>query len=366
MKISYFAEINLPSKNAYSIHVMKMCDALRDVTQNFDLYVFNQNRNFNIHKIYNCKNKFNIRDFKITNINFLKRIIFSIKLLNIFKKKNSENELIISRSILSGLLLALNDYKVILEIHHELSGLTKFLFFVAKNFNFFKRIKIIYISKNLQKKLNLNNSYLVLDDAVNLKDFKLKKKKVTIKNSCVYTGSFARGKGLERIVQISKILKKVKFYVYGDFSNSDFSERDLKKYPNILYKGYINYENIPKTLNKYKIVLMPYSNKVFARAKNLEITNYMSPMKLFDYMASKKIIIASNMPVYKHILNNKNSILISSESPVIWAKKISYVLKNFSEFSNLKKNAFIKVKNFTWDKRVNKIIKFSNDKFIKV
>ena len=107
------AEINLPSKSAYSIHVMKMSDALMDVANEFDLYVLNKNQNEEIHRIYNCKNRFNIKDFKITKANFFKRIMFSIKLLKIFKKKNSKNELIISRSILSGLLLALNKYKVV-------------------------------------------------------------------------------------------------------------------------------------------------------------------------------------------------------------------------------------------------------------
>ena len=362
MKISYLAEINLPSKSAYSIHVMKMSDALMKVAEEFNLYVLNKNQKEKIHQIYNCKNRFKINDFKITKVNFLKRIIFSIKLLKIFKKKKTKNELIISRSILSGILLASYKYNVVLEIHHELSGLTKLLFLISKNFNFFKEIKIIYISKNLHKKLNLDNRYLVLDDAVDLKDFDLKREKKEIENTCVYTGSFARGKGLETIIKISEILRKVDFHVYGDFSNSDFSEEDLKEYPNILYKGYINYKNIPKTLNKYKIALMPYSRKVYARAKNLEIGNYMSPMKLFDYMASKKIIIASKMPVYNHILNNKNSILLDSESPKLWAKKINYVLKNLSKFRNLKKNVFFKVKNFTWDKRVSKIKKFSNDK----
>ena len=46
---------------------------------------------------------------------------------------------------------------------------------------------------------------------------------------------------------------------------------------------------------------MPYSNKVF-KVKNIEVGRFMSPMKLFEYMASDGILMASNLKVYRHIL----------------------------------------------------------------
>jgi len=81
-------------------------------------------------------------------------------------------------------------------------------------------------------------------------------------------------------------------------------------------------------LSKYDILLLPYSNKVYVRSKSIETSQYMSPLKLFDYMASKKIIVASKMNVYRHILNKKNSILIESGSSNLWANKIENIFNN--------------------------------------
>ena len=81
-------------------------------------------------------------------------------------------------------------------------------------------------------------------------------------------------------------------------------------------------------LKRYEVLLMPYSNKVFGRGKNLEIGKYMSPMKLFDYLASGSIIIASKLDVYKHILNKKNSILVEEHKIEQWAKQINLVFNN--------------------------------------
>ena len=73
---------------------------------------------------------------------------------------------------------------------------------------------------------------------------------------------------------------------------------------------------------------MPYSDKVYVRSSNLETGKYMSPLKLFEYMAAKKIIIARDLKVYSHILNNKNSILISSSNAQNWSTKIKFIFKN--------------------------------------
>ena len=60
---------------------------------------------------------------------------------------------------------------------------------------------------------------------------------------------------------------------------------------------------------------MPYQNKVYGRGKNLELGNFMSPMKMFDYLASGNLIIASNLKVYSQILkNNFNSFLVTSNN----------------------------------------------------
>ena len=52
-KIYYIAELNLPSKSAYSIHVMKMCEAFSKLKYDINLFVIN-NKNINqVNKKYN-------------------------------------------------------------------------------------------------------------------------------------------------------------------------------------------------------------------------------------------------------------------------------------------------------------------------
>ena len=343
---------------------MKMCDAFSLEGYETKLFTFGR-KGKAIHKYYNCKKKFKIEDLKISSNTFINRLIFSLKII----RKSigcSNKEIFYSRSIISALFLAFKNKNIILEIHHELKGFSKVLFNFSKKFNFFKNLKIIFISKNLKKFFNLKNKTIVLDDGVDLDAFKRTKTNIKkIKNTCVYSGSFARGKGLETIIEISKLLPNINFHLYGDFSNSDYTLKKLNKFKNINYKGFVKYKMMPAILKKYYLFLMPYSEKVYVRSKNIEVGKYMSPMKLFEYMASDGVIFASKMGVYSHILNKSNSVLIDVKSIHIWKAKIEAFFKKKSKYKIISNNAFKVVKNYTWQNRVRKIERFLNAKKIR-
>ena len=85
----------------------------------------------------------------------------------------------------------------------------------------------------------------------------------------------------------------------------------------------------------------------------------MSPIKLFEYLASKKIVIASKMRVYSHILRDGyNCYLLNSEDVDSWVRKIKYVIKNYDKTKKIRINAFLTSKKFDVEKRAEKILKF--------
>ena len=57
-----------------------------------------------------------------------------------------------------------------------------------------------------------------MDDASDPDDFNFKNKPPK-DNSCVFVGSFFKGKGLELITEISKKMPNIKFYLYGKPTN---------------------------------------------------------------------------------------------------------------------------------------------------
>ncbi len=59
-KIIYVSELNLPNNSAYSIHVMKMCEAFSKLKYNVNLFTINAKNTKNIFNFYNIKYQFKI------------------------------------------------------------------------------------------------------------------------------------------------------------------------------------------------------------------------------------------------------------------------------------------------------------------
>ena len=133
-RIFYIAEFSLPNQSAYALHVIKMCDGFSELRKKrIELLIPHINSNYSKKKIikdYLIKHTYKIRGFFSSkkNLNFFSRIIFSIKIKNYLKDKQSS--LIISRSLVSSIFLAFFNIKNIVEIHTELTGITKFFFFI--------------------------------------------------------------------------------------------------------------------------------------------------------------------------------------------------------------------------------------------
>jgi len=356
-KILYISEISLPNESAQSIQTLKMCSGFSKSLKT-ELILFNAKKNFKIFKKnYLLKNNFKIKSAfkKNRKLNFVNRIIFFLKVLTIIKKTNYSY--IFTRSILISTLLAMLGYKNILEFHIPNSGLTKYIFFIYKIFFRNLNQKFVLINKNINQVFNFpKEKFIVLDSPVDIKDFNYNKQK--FKKSCVYTGSFFDGKGFDKIIKISRILKEIDFYVYGDLKY--LRDRSIiNKYSNLKIYSYKKYSKIPYIISQHKVCLLPYEKKVYVKSKSVTAERFMSPLKLMEYMASKKVIIASKMQIYEHILKNqKNSFLVKSDNLKKWTTTIRYVFKNYNKLKYMRLNAYATAKKFDVNQRAIKIINF--------
>ena len=115
-KILYLCDLSLPNRSAYCVHVMKMCEAFA-INNNVELVVNSSSINWKeIKKNFKLDYNFKIYPLRVfKNRNFLFRILNAIKTYKIIKKNNYD--LIISRNIISSLVLATLNVKNVLEIH---------------------------------------------------------------------------------------------------------------------------------------------------------------------------------------------------------------------------------------------------------
>ncbi len=357
MKIFYIAETSLTNKSAYSHHVIKMCDAFVKLGHKTSLITSKKNLNLNLNKMkkdfaLRGKNPFKVLSFSnLSSDNFISRILFGIRTV-FFLKKQKKIDLILTRSLITSFILSLFKIHHFLEIHSELKSFTKIIMINLNFINSKYIIKKILISKALNKIFQFNkNKILILHDGVDIQNFDKFKKVKKIENA-TYIGSFYRGRGIEIIIELAKEFKKIKFNLYGNSQNN--FKLNLK---NVSINNFLPYRKIPFILSKSDILLMPYANYVSVRSKNLNTANYCSPLKMFDYLASGKIIISSKLDGICEVLKHKNnSIIVKNYNIRNWMHTFRNILKKKYPLNKIQKNAFLTSKEYTWEKRALEIV----------
>lgn len=85
---------------------------------------------------------------------------------------------------------------------------------------------------------------------------------------------------------------------------------------------------------------------------------YTSPIKLFEYMASARPIVASDLPSIRQILNEKTAVMVQPDDPKDLGRGIRVLLKHPSQGAALAQAALIQSKEYTWAKRAQNIIEY--------
>ena len=372
MKILYISKSIIPSRTANSIHVMKMCQALSDNGHDVVLLAPNlkkqyENSVYNIYDYYGVKKNFLIKkiwhpDFKGGALLYLLGIFYYL-----FTNKNFQ--LVYGRFLHGCYIATLLKNIVIFETHENVSTMKNHRLIIFKKLiksKYFK--KLIVISQAL-KNIYLRNGYLNskkiqvahdgADEVLNLNSkIKLKGDETTLKVG--YVGHLYQGRGIELIIKCAKQMQDVTFHVVGGtYEDINKWKNYLKKLnlTNIFFYGFVPPSETVNYRNAFDILLALYAKQVSVSGFNGtgNTSEYMSPLKVFEYMAHKKAIIASDLPVLREVLNSKNSILIKPEDIDDLVKAISiFRKKEYRE--KLGANALKDFKKYSWKHRVENLM----------
>ena len=178
-----------------------------------------------------------------------------------------------------------------------------------------------------------------------------------------YLGSFHKGKGVEVIVEVARFCPDVDFHIYGGALSGN-QEQELKarfgvrEIPaNVHLKGFVPQAQVPEVIASFDIALLPNQQKVIMPNGD-DIGNWTSPMKMFEYMAVGKAILASDLPVLREVLEHRrNAYLVSPDNIRGWAESLESLRGNAELRDALGRQARQDIiDKFNWNARVHRIV----------
>jgi len=140
-----------------------------------------------------------------------------------------------------------------------------------------------------------------------------------------FVGFLAPWQGVEYLIQAAPLVVKnmqAKFLIVGDGPIRDKLEKMVKNLSlndNFIFIGTVPYEDVPKYINASDICVVP-KRKIFEYGY--------SPLKLYEYMACGKPVVATNIAGFEIVEQYNTGILVNPEDPYELSNAIIELLQN--------------------------------------
>lgn len=173
-----------------------------------------------------------------------------------------------------------------------------------------------------------------------------------------YVGHLYAGKGFELIRELAAHAPWADFHVVGGDQTTVEALRHDRTLPrNIRLHGFVPPSETERLTLAFDLLLAPYQYEVRI-AGGGETAAWMSPLKVFGYMAAGKPILCSDLPVLREVIeDNRNGLLLPPEDPKAWATTLRYLVDNPAECSRLGATARADfLARHTWQQRASLMI----------
>lgn len=175
----------------------------------------------------------------------------------------------------------------------------------------------------------------------------------------MYVGQMYKWKGLETLIHAASHLPDdTQVWLVGGTPEELPRIQELVHemgLSNVRLAGYIRPTNVPLYLSAADVLVLPNSGQADMSRY------YTSPLKLFEYMASERPIVASNLPALREILAHDHSaLLVPPDDPDALARAVHLLHAEPQLRGRLATQARHLVAEYTWEKRALQILKFIN------
>ncbi|MFH0852547.1 MAG: glycosyltransferase family 4 protein [bacterium] len=368
MKLIYLANIGLPANWAHEIQIMKMCEAFGANGLEVELVVPRRSSNLkeDFFAHYGVKDNFKITQLFCLDLNpgSAGRFNFWIRLASFLIAariylSGKSYDILYTRERAAGLFF--EDFA--LEVHSLPEKIKK------SHRKIWQKAKFLIVLTSFIKKDLINcgideKKIVVAPDGVDLAEFDFNIPKAEAreklglpqgKRLVVYTGNFfnPQWKGADVLMESSKFFSPDYLFVLVGGEKQEI-ERAQKEFggKNLVLIERQPHMQIPYYLKAADVLVLP-NKKGDANSEK-----YTSPLKLFEYMASGRPVVASDLPSMREVLNENSAVLVEPDNPSALAQGIKRILDDQDLGSRFSQEAFANVKNYTWQKRAAEVMEF--------
>lgn len=371
MKIAYLSDVRIPSKAASVVHVLKMCEALARMGHDVRLYYAGDGETdtgelFQCYGIDNIFSTQAVRKIPRTGLAYL----YSVRVGWLAHKWRCG--FVLSRNLPAAVVCALLGVPVIYEAHmgsKEKGAVTDILFEVLIRL---KKLKAMLVISDALKRYYLANYRLedkriiVVPDAASPCRSQGGQERQNWdsagkpKLNVGYIGHLYEGRGIDVLLEIARRCQWLHMHVVGgEPEDVRFWQERSAGIENITFYGHVDHSSTGKYRQMCDVLVAPYQTAVKVAGKRTDTVAWMSPLKIFEYMASGKPVVCSDLPVLREVLDDgRNALLCPPGDTAAWCRALKELRDNRDIRTRLGQAAYKDYRsNYTWEQRARKIVR---------
>jgi glycosyltransferase involved in cell wall biosynthesis len=166
----------------------------------------------------------------------------------------------------------------------------------------------------------------------------------------MYTGHLHKGKGVQTLIQAAADIDGSVYVVGGYEDDIRWIQSSVTVPENVQFTGLIKPAAMPAYQVASDILVAPYTS---------DARDYISPLKLFEYMAAGKPIVTTTKPVLKEVVTHgENALLAEPGDPASLAERVTSLATDPDRQTALGTQARKDVEQYTWERRAARILAF--------
>ncbi len=176
--------------------------------------------------------------------------------------------------------------------------------------------------------------------------------------AAVYTGHFYAGRGMDVLLGLALRYPAVTFLWVGgrpEDANRWKLRLEQARLKNVIMTGFVDNRRLPLYQAAGDILLMPYEQSI-AGSSGGNSVEICSPMKMFEYMASGRAILTSDLPVIREVLNEKNAMFCPPADAQAWQETFGKLLAQPALRDLLGAQARLDAARYTWKARAERAL----------
>jgi glycosyltransferase involved in cell wall biosynthesis len=330
MRIAYLSDSTIPSRKANGIQVMNMCQAFANAGHDVTLFARPGDPSQDHFDFYGVAPIFEIVKTSALGPRRVRDWVYAGLTAREFNRR-APFDLIYGRSLPALAITARRNIPFIYEAHQpaSLTGrAVERLLFCRDNL-----VRCVFISEGLrtayfERYAQLRRvETLVAHDGTTVSSTQSNQTLINADSTRLrvgYCGSLYSGRGIEIICALAGEMPDLDFHICGGSSDEVNRCRAMAAdCRNITFHGFLPPSQTRAWQTSMDVLLAPYQLSV-------PTVQWMSPLKIFEYMASGKAIIASDLPALREVFaDGHNSLLVSPNNIPAWVE----ALKRFSDFN---------------------------------